>query len=1183
MNRNAIGLILKRTLANWRLLMAVIIGATLAGAIMSASVVYFESLRDIALQKELSDQAPSDLDILMEVDKVPSTLAADAEVAAVIQEKVVSRIAKFTNRVSTSKRTWTFFVDEPPELVPTGECPCRPTVAEPDFVDEEGNPFIECDCRRIQCMTVADEEMNTEIVEGSRPRAVRYDGVSEELTIEGMLDREAADAFGMQVGDTVAARPHWDETRQSVQILLTGIYQRQNPDSAEWRIHDQAFGNRSSTLNIAQFVFPPDSISSALGVYFPNMGSEHAWFFDIAPETIHATDTTNVRTTLETTENELRAVVDGFVMDTELDKTLLRFEIELFFNRLPMFIVLILIVLVVVYYTATLAGLLIDAQSADVALLRSRGTTGRQLFMMFLVEAVILATFAVTLGPALALGGVSLIGTIPFYDQLNGGEALPVQLTTNVYLMAALAAVMVLAALLVPAINATRRNVLTERAGRTRPQRLAFIQRYYIDLGFLGLVLFMFWQLTRQGSFVATNLFGENVVNQVILAVPAVFLVAAGIVMLRLFPLAMELLATVLASRYVSKVTPPALVLSIWQMARNPSHYSRISLLLILTAGLGVFAASFAATLERSAREQVLYNTGADIRITSVSTQTGGRSVDVDSGLSELNGIETATSIYRLRGSLITGFTADQFTLFGADLEDIAEVAWFRDDFAPAPYSDELARIRTDFEPGIPLPEGSRWISVRVRPLFSMQNVNVIARISDANGRYYSVGLGNLLPDTPNRQGWPCDLAFADPETSQYPLPTWCRIGVSLQPVGFGRRNRPLLPQAPLRLHSIGVTSFDGGIPSAAIDIDDIAVHLNIVTNIQVIETFDDSPEDRWTVMRPSPESFADALEPSPLSPSDAENPGLARFRWTEGAPGQFRGITYGAGFSEAPVLVSPSLLEDFGVEVGETVGVSIENERINLRVAGVIDYFPTLNPDTSRFAIIDRGYAESLINSRRVSNERRPNEIWASTETGIPSPAELEALLDEVNATSVSYAAAGRVRNSLDRFGLRSGAVVDRLRQLSDVSVDPLVSEGWRALLGAAFATVLVVTAIGFAVHTRVSFRNKLQEFALLRTIGLSMRQLMLLVLLEQLIVIGVAVALGIFMGTRLGDTIMPYLASSGQEATVVPPMTLEIAWTGFWTTFGVLAVVFGVLVLTVLVQVYRMAIHRVMRMGEA
>lgn len=336
-------------------------------------------------------------------------------------------------------------------------------------------------------------------------------------------------------------------------------------------------------------------------------------------------------------------------------------------------------------------------------------------------------------------------------------------------------------------------------------------------------------------------------------------------------------------------------------------------------------------------------------------------------------------------------------------------------------------------------------------------------------------------------------------------------------------------------------------------------------------------------MMRPSPESFADALEPSPIGPWEAENPGIARIRWTESNAGQFRGITYGAELVEAPVLVSRSLLNDFATSVGETVTVNIENERVDILIAGVIDYFPTLNPELSRFAFMDRNYASALINSRRISTERRPNEIWVATETGIPSAEDLELLVEEIGGVAISYAATGRVSSSLGRLGLRSGAVVDRLRLLSDVNVDPLVAEGWRALLGVAFVTVLLVTAVGFMVHTRVSFRNKRHEFALLRTMGLSMRQLMLLVLLEQTIVIGVAIALGIFMGTRLGDTIMPYLASSGQQAVVVPPMTLEIAWSGFWTTFGLLAGVFGVLVIFGLISVYRMAIHRVMRMGEA
>jgi putative ABC transport system permease protein len=115
------------------------------------------------------------------------------------------------------------------------------------------------------------------------------------------------------------------------------------------------------------------------------------------------------------------------------------------------------------------------------------------------------------------------------------------------------------------------------------------------------------------------------------------------------------------------------------------------------------------------------------------------------------------------------------------------------------------------------------------------------------------------------------------------------------------------------------------------------------------------------------------------------------------------------------------------------------------------------------------------------------------------------------------------------------------------------------------------------------VSFDGRRAELALLRTIGLSMKQLLFLVVLEQVMVIGVAVALGIFMGSRMGTSIMPYLANSGENATVVPPMAIQIDWFGFGITFGLLGIVFAGVIGVILISVYRMSIHRIMRMGES
>ena len=58
---------------------------------------------------------------------------------------------------------------------------------------------------------------------------------------------------------------------------------------------------------------------------------------------------------------------------------------------------------------------------------------------------------------------------------------------------------------------------------------------------------------------------------------------------------------------------------------------------------------------------------------------------------------------------------------------------------------------------------------------------------------------------------------------------------------------------------------------------------------------------------------------------------------------------------------------------------------------------------------------------------------------------------------------------------------------------------------------------------------------------IGFSMKQLIILVWLEQALVIVVGLALGTWMGGRLGAIIMPFLGNDDSGGEVLPPFVLE------------------------------------------
>ena len=194
---------------------------------------------------------------------------------------------------------------------------------------------------------------------------------------------------------------------------------------------------------------------------------------------------------------------------------------------------------------------------------------------------------------------------------------------------------------------------------------------------------------------------------------------------------------------------------------------------------------------------------------------------------------------------------------------------------------------------------------------------------------------------------------------------------------------------------------------------------------------------------------------------------------------------------------------------------------------------------------------------------ELLPNEVWLSTAADGPERGELVATLEEV-----------------DGYSARS--VTDRAKGLADSKVDPLVEAGWRALLFIAFSAVLILSCLGFLVHAYVSFSNRQLQFALLRTIGFSMKQLTTMVWLEQTLVVAAGMALGTWMGGRLGATIMPFLGHDDWGGQVLPPFAMEVNWGALLLTYAAMVVVFGVISLGLIWFIQRIQLQRILRLGE-
>ena len=1255
-------MVAKRSLSHWRLLSTVVIGVLLSSTVMAGTVIYFDALRELALKNSLDQVEPLQLDILLKAERGPSTVEEYRKVADAMTYQYEGRLNWLFQDVQRSAKTATFYLTTPGNEENAGK--------------DDARAFFTFNPRLTDNITL--------LPGGRFPSEQPIEVAGAPLALEALVPADAAELFGVGVGDSISAVPYWRDRTPYASVVISGIFERNYSDPEFWHQHDTLFKSiTSGSFRTMPFFVSEQMFFNILGANFTDMDSSYAWHLDTDRDRLNAGNTTITYLQVRTMRSQLATNLFGFRQLTTLDATLADYDRRLFFSKIPMFVVMVLIAVVIIYYVVTLSSLLVEQQRGELALLRSRGASSGQILVVFVLEGATISLIAVVVAPLLAASIISLMGFTPAFADLSGGDRLNVFITRGAYLMSGLGGLFSFAALLIPAVRASRIGVTRHRQQSARPTGQPFYQRFYLDVMLLVISIFLFRQLHDQGSVVATGLFGTVAVNQALLAVPALILVAFAVSLLRLFPLSIRYIsgdspnlmhlivgvvaavqaatiifgsangganggeldwtargislgivalmtamyaaterlrdgrmraiglaaqfvllaalvfspATVpvleflaynsgstaitpgivggvllvsvsagvnffvplplglifLASAAFAQRAPVGFSMGMWQMARNPTHYARMSLLLILMAGLGIFAASFGGTLERSFKEQAQYATGADIRVEGLTVNSRGSSVPLVETYENIELVDEASPVVKAFGTDLSKLLGESYTMVAVDGETLNRVGWFRGDFSERPMSQLLTQLDHDNPPvGIDLPIDSRGIGIRVKPDRPRESLALSIRIKDANDRYFSYVMGLL--------GGNGD---------------WLTLERGLARGTSFRRFIPLQPTQPLTMVSLAIHDTDsrGRLRAGNITIDEIWAR-DGSNRITVLEDFDSVSD--WTVLRGARESITDILQPVSAGDNGNAEQDAAQFIWSEGPPLTGRGIYHGPEASPLPVLASRSFLSDTGHSVGEEFTVSISGHRTPIRIIDSFEYFPTLDTIGKRYLVADVASVVRYTNLEPTSAEIKPNEMWLRTTSGTTSGTTPDAAGNGHDRAML----VADMRDNGEPF--QSRAVYDRAEALEEAAVDPLVQAGWRALLFMAFGAVLILSCLGFLVHSYVSFREREMQFGLMRTVGFSMRQLITLVWLEQAIVIGAGMALGAEMGRRLGAIIMPFLSHNERGTQVLPPFVLEIDWGTLAITYGFMILVFTAIILGMIWFIRRISLQRILRLGE-
>ncbi|ASS64798.1 MULTISPECIES: ABC transporter permease [unclassified Paenibacillus] len=376
------------------------------------------------------------------------------------------------------------------------------------------------------------------------------------------------------------------------------------------------------------------------------------------------------------------------------------------------------VLIMLAFYMYMVSELIAGRQKNEIAVLRSRGASRLQIISAFAAEGLMIAGAAFAAGPYLAAGLTELLGASSGFLQFVQRSRLPVHVGAEAFAYSGAAAAIAFAMTLLPVIRATRFTIVGHkqslaRAGRTPLWRKAFVDIILLGVSFYGLYTFR----ERLHSLKTLGLGSEDLrIDPLQFVVPALFMIGAGLLLLRLYPL---LLAAVY--RLGRRWWPPSWYASLIQVGRSLVQYQFLMLFLILTIASGVFSAGAARTINNNREEQIRYRNGADFVLSgpwqsdvpadaSAYSPGGGeaKAAGADSPVVHyteppfdaypaLPGVEHAAKVFIKKDAAFTaGGSGGTAELMGIDSDDFGATAWFGDSILRYPLADYLNLIAPD-------------------------------------------------------------------------------------------------------------------------------------------------------------------------------------------------------------------------------------------------------------------------------------------------------------------------------------------------------------------------------------------------------------------------------------------------------------------------------------------------------
>ena len=260
-------------------------------------------------------------------------------------------------------------------------------------------------------------------------------------------------------------------------------------------------------------------------------------------------------------------------------------------------------------------------------------------------------------------------------------------------------------------------------------------------------------------------------------------------------------------------------------------------------------------------------------------------------------------------------------------------------------------------------------------------------------------------------------------------------------------------------------------------------------------------------------------------------------------------------------VLISRSLAAEEGLKPGDPISVGWDMvEPRNFIVYGIIDYFPTFQPNPSTPAEPLPNMVVGHLSTIKTLLAVEPYEYWFKLKPDA-SRVEFVKAIEEQKIYVTEYR--------------------DTIQKINDMKSDPfqLAVNGVMTL---GFIISIIISFCGFLLYWILSLQGRILQIGIFRAMGISFRQLIYMLIAEQLLTSGAAILIGCLDGNLASRLFVPFFQLSFDPKTQVPPFQVIFDPKDTTSLFIIVTLMLGTGLAILAYLLSRIKIHQAVKLGE-